>query len=308
MFKDILKCIESYNRIIIHRHSRPDGDALGSQLGLKHLILDNFSNKKVYCVGDMTARYSFIGEMDVIPDSFYDDALVFVLDCADPKLISDDRFQKASKLIKIDHHIKCCEYCDLELIDESFESCCGLIGYYAILNNLKLSKESATSLFTGIVTDSGRFRYDQTTSRTFYVVSKLMEYDIDTNYIYDSLYTESFDNILLRAKYVLKIQFSEKNVAYIMTTKEEIKEMNVDVFSISRGMVNTMAGIKGVDIWVNFTEDEDGIIAEVRSGKYNINPVCVKYGGGGHQKASGCGLKSFDECYEMIKDLEKLVQ
>ena len=95
----------------------------------------------------------------------------------------------------------------------------------------------------------------------------------------------------------------------IKTTKEELEALNVDVFTVSRSMVNTMAGIKGIDIWANFTEDFDkGVIVELRSSKYNINQIAVKYGGGGHPKASGATVESFAVVEEIIKDLEALIE
>ena len=83
----------------------------------------------------------------------------------------------------------------------------------------------------------------------------------------------------------------------------------MDIFTVSRGMVNTMSGIRGIDVWANFTEDEDNkIIVELRSSKYNVNQVAVKYGGGGHIKASGATVDSFEIVEEIIKDLESLIE
>jgi phosphoesterase RecJ-like protein len=73
-------------------------------------------------------------------------------------------------------------------------------------------------------------------------------------------------------------------------------------------MVNTMGDIRGVDIWVNFTETENGVLTEIRSNKFNINPVAVKYGGGGHAKASGATLKNRDEAMSLLNDLIKLTE
>ena len=102
---------------------------------------------------------------------------------------------------------------------------------------------------------------------------------------------------------------TEKNVAYIMTTQKDLKELNVDIFTVSRSMVNTMAGIKGIDIWANFTEDTNSkVIVEIRSSKYNINPIAVKFGGGGHAKASGATISSFDEAYKLLDCLDELVK
>ena len=79
MFKEALKAIKKYNRIIIHRHNYPDGDAYGSQIGLATLIKDNFPKKEVYCVGDKATRLPFMeGTMDEIPDSYYSGALAII--------------------------------------------------------------------------------------------------------------------------------------------------------------------------------------------------------------------------------------
>jgi phosphoesterase RecJ-like protein len=101
----------------------------------------------------------------------------------------------------------------------------------------------------------------------------------------------------------MKIQFTDYRVAYIYTDRAEAESYGFDTFTISRGMVNTMGDIRGVDIWVNFTETENGVLTEIRSNKFNINPVAVKYGGGGHAKASGATLKDRSEAMAMLEDL-----
>lgn len=307
MYNKVLEEIKKYDKIIIHRHMRPDGDALGSQLGLKEIIKYNFNEKEVYATGDMVDRYSFIGTVDEVTDEMYDNALVIVLDCSEKSLISDDRFSKGKMLIKIDHHIKREEFANIELIDESFESCCGLIADIAITLGLKLNSDSARLLYIGMVTDSGRFRYDATTSKTFFLASKLLEHNIDINEIYNNLYIEELEIAKLRAKYVLKMQLTENNVAYVKTTYKELLDEKVDFFTASRGMVNTMSGIKGIDVWANFTEDKEGnVVCELRSSKYNVNKIATKYGGGGHIKASGCTVNSFDVCDQILEDLNNL--
>ena len=82
----------------------------------------------------------------------------------------------------------------------------------------------------------------------------------------------------------------------------------MDIFSISCGMVGTMSDIKGIDIWVNFTETEKGVLCELRSSKYNINPIAVKYGGGGHAKASGATVKNRETAMAMLHDMELLTE
>ncbi len=309
MFESILSLIQQYNRIIIHRHTHPDGDALGSQIGLKHLILENFPGKEVYIVGDAAGRYSFMEDsvMDTLPDSAYQGALAIILDTSAKKLISDERYVLAAETARIDHHIFCETIANHEVTDTSYESCCGLITAFAQECGLRLSPLAAKSLYTGMVTDSGRFRYDSTTAQTFRLAAFLMENNIDTNEIFLNLYANDFEQMKLKAQYVLKIQFTPRNVAYIYTTLEEMDALQADTFSISRGMVSCMADIKGVDIWVNFTETPDGVLCELRSSRFNINPIAVKYGGGGHAKASGATVRDRATAMQMLSDLDAMM-
>lgn len=308
MFETVLRDIRQYDRIILHRHVKPDGDALGSQIGLKHIILENFPEKEVYMVGDGAGRYAFMEDsvMDEIPDEMYDGALAILLDTAAKSLASDDRYCLAAKSLRIDHHLFCGKFADEEIIQSGYESCCGLITEFAMECALRLSPLAAKSLFTGMVTDSGRFRYDCTTAHTFRLASFLMEHDFLPSEVYGELYADDYEFLKLRARFVLKIQFTEHHVAYIYTTREEVQALGRDTFTISRGLVNTMSDIRGVDIWVNFTESESGVLCELRSGKFNINPIAVKYGGGGHEKASGATLKSKEEAMQMLADLDAL--
>lgn len=310
MFEQVFAAVKGFDRIIIHRHKNPDGDAMGSQIGLKHILLENFPEKEVYMVGDRAGRYSFMedSQMDEIPDTLYSGALAVILDTSAKHLISDGRYSLADRTVRIDHHIFCESIADIEITDTSYESCCGLITQFAVECGLKLNPLAAQSLYTGMVTDSGRFRYDSTSANTFRLASVLMEQPFDTGALYANLYSDDLAHVQNKARFVFKIQKTEKNVAYIYTGLEEVSALDMDTFSISRGMVGTMADIKGIDIWVNFTETEAGVLCELRSNKYNINPVAVKYGGGGHAKASGAVVKDRQTAMAMLRDLEKLTE
>ena len=166
--------------------------------------------------------------------------------------------------------------------------------------------DAAKALYTGMITDSGRFRYDCTNAQTFKLASFLIERPFNTNDIYKNLYADDLSMMQLRAKYTLKIQTTDSGVAYIYTPLDEAKSYGVDDFTLSRAMVGVMSDIRGIDTWVNFTESEAGVLCEIRSNKYNINPIATKYGGGGHQKASGATLKSKDEAMALLEDLKAL--
>ncbi|MBO7304636.1 MAG: bifunctional oligoribonuclease/PAP phosphatase NrnA [Clostridia bacterium] len=310
MIEKIVEKIKKADTVIIHRHTNPDGDAIGSQVGLKYIIKENFPDKRVLAVGDAAGRYSFVegSTTDDVQDSDYEGALAIILDTSASALISDGRYTLAQDTARIDHHIFCEKIADAELVDTSYESCCGLVTEFALSAGLKIPPISAAALYTGMVTDSGRFRYDSTTDKTFRLASALMSVGVDIASIYKNLYTDDFERVKLRAQFVLKVKFTEKGVAYIYTTREELESYNADLFFISRGMVSTMSDLRGVDIWANFTESEGGVLCEIRSSKYNINPVAKKYGGGGHAKASGATLKDYGEAMALLADLEALLE
>lgn len=307
---EALELLKKYDTVIIHRHTNPDGDAMGSQIGLKNLLLDNFPEKKVYVVGDGAGRFSFMdgSVMDEISDETYRGALAVILDSAEHSLVSDDRYTLAEKTLRIDHHIFCEKFADVEIVETAFESCAGLVTHLAREWGLTINTSAAKALFTGIVTDSGRFRYDSTTPRTFSDAAFLLEKGFNPTEIYDKLYVDDFSMIKMRAGFVLNIRFTKNNVAYIYSDRKKVVGLGVSDFTVSRGMVNVMAEIRGVDVWVNFTESTDGtVLAELRSRNLDINKIAVKYGGGGHLKASGASLKDKAQAMEMLADLDKLV-
>ena len=310
MISKALDAIKQYDVIVIHRHTSPDGDAMGSQIGLKRIIEHNFPDKQVYAVGDDARRFSFMdgSQMDEISDDVYDGALAIVLDTSAKSLISDDRYTLADLRIRIDHHIFVEDIAEIDIDDTSFESCCGLVTYLAREWGLDVPVDAAKALFTGLVTDSGRFRYDSTTPRTFDLASFLLSKGFSATSIYNELYQDEFKNVKLRAEFVTAIRFTPANVAYIYTDLARVAQTGMEAQAVSRGMVNCMGEIKGVNTWVNFTECEQGVLCEIRSKNRNINQIAVAHGGGGHLKASGATLKDRQEAQIVLDELDKLTQ
>lgn len=308
MISKALDAIKQYDVIVIHRHTSPDGDAMGSQIGLKKIIEHNFPDKQVYAVGDDARRFSFMdgSKMDEISDDVYDGALAIVLDTSAKSLISDDRYKLADLRIRIDHHIFVEDIAEIDIDDTSFESCCGLVTYLAREWGLDVPVDAAKALFTGLVTDSGRFRYDSTTPRTFDLASFLLSKGFSATSIYNELYQDEFKNVKLRAEFVTAIRFTPANVAYIYTDLARVAQTGMEAQAVSRGMVNCMGEIKGVNTWVNFTECEQGVLCEIRSKNRNINQIAVAHGGGGHLKASGATLKDRQEAQIVLDELDAL--
>lgn len=310
MISKALDAIKQYDVIVIHRHTSPDGDAMGSQIGLKRIIEHNFPDKQVYAVGDDARRFSFMdgSQMDEISDEVYHGALAIVLDTSANSLISDDRYKLADLRIRIDHHIFVEDIAEIDIDDTSFESCCGLVTYLAREWGLDVPVDAAKALFTGLVTDSGRFRYDSTTPRTFDLASFLLSKGFSATSIYNELYQDEFKNVKLRAEFVTAIRFTPANVAYIYTDLARVAQTGMEAQAVSRGMVNCMGEIKGVNTWVNFTECEQGVLCEIRSKNRNINQIAVAHGGGGHLKASGATLKDRQEAMAVLDELDELAE
>lgn len=309
MFEPIHDLILRHDTIILHRHANPDGDALGSQIGLKHILKDAFPEKTIHQVGDAARRYAFMDDstMDDVPDEAYRDALAIILDTSARALISDERYALAAATARIDHHLFVEQIADAEAVDPSYESCCGMVADYARKHGLRLSPAAAKALYTGMVTDSGRFRYDGVSARTFELAAYLMEQPFDMGGVYRSLYASDIGQIKLRAQFAMKIELSPNGVAYIYTTLEEQRALKEDAAALSRGMVGVMADIKGVEVWVNFTEAPQGVLCELRSSAHNINPIAVKYGGGGHAMASGATVKDRAQAMAMLRDLDAML-
>lgn len=310
MYEDILAKVMGYQNIIIHRHSKPDFDAIGSQVGLKEILVENFPNKHIFVVGDQN-RFDMENDMQNIPDELYQDALVFILDVAVKHMVSDDRYKLAKEVIVIDHHKNACdiENASLVLSDSTFSACAELITDMALELNLKINPRAASFLYAGIVTDTGRFQWMHKPERVFLIASMLTGFGAKTTELYDFLYVETLESKQLKNYFSNRFVF-EDGIAYLKNDQEVFEKFNVDVFTVSRGMVNLAAGIDTIKIWLNFTFDAEKnvILGEFRSRGIKIVDIAKKYGGGGHEQACGASLQSWTQVDDVIADYKQLLK
>lgn len=305
LFKDI----EKYNTIIIHRHTRPDLDALGSQLGLAKIIKANYPSKEVYAVGDSTLKYSFIGDMDKISDDKYKGALVIIVDVAVSNLVSDTRYTMADKVWVIDHHKNECDITENVLLDTTRVAAAEYITYLVEEAGLKIPADAATALYGGIITDSGRFLYGTKVQNSLRIAADLVEAGANPRYIYDHIYIESLREREMKNYFSSRIQMKD-GVAWLINPQEVLDKFDCEFNDISRGMLSLMVGIEEIKIWCNFTYDKDSdtVKCEFRSRGIEIVDVAKELGGGGHANACGATIKSFDDVDPIIQTFIELLK
>ena len=304
----ILNKIKQYDTIIIHGHKRPDGDCYGAQFGLKNIIKQSFPNKKVFVVGETSDFVDFIGKMDQITDDTYEGALSIVVDTAVKDRISDQRYTLGREIIKIDHHIAVDQYGDLRWVDTTFPSCAQMITYfyYKFRNELKLTLEGAIALYTGIVTDTGRFRFRGVSKLTHQLAGLLIEKGVDVEFIDNKLSQESLEMIALKG-YVYSNFVTADGFVYIKMTRDVIEKYSV-TDEQAASMVNLIGGIQGYPVWALLIEYPGEIRIRLRSSGPTIDKLANNYGGGGHAKASGAKLDSWDDLPQFISDVEAVVK
>ncbi len=306
--KLIFEKIKEYDRIVIFRHKRPDGDAVGSTLGLRAILRLPYPHKEILANNSDYSDYvGFLGtEDEVRPDGFYAEALGIVIDTATSDRVSSPRYALCKELCKIDHHIPKETYGDYQWVEEHRSSACEMIAafYAAFKDELKMDVESATLIYAGMVTDSGRFRFRSVSGETMRLAGMLLDEGVDTDHLYARLYMKDFNSLKLQAYVYDRMKISEHGVAYICINRATQRRFKL-TFEQACAAVGYMDSIKDSLIWIAFIEADDGSIrVRLRSRFVTINEVAEKYGGGGHDCASGATVHGRKEMKALIADAD----
>lgn len=310
--KAILEKIREYKSIIISRHVRPDGDAVGSTLGLARILRLTFPEKQVFVVnGDYAEYTAFLGNEDAQPDAAcYAGSLAIVIDTATPDRISNKSWQSAREVIKIDHHIDVAPYGDIAWVEEHRSSACEMIAdfYMTFREELKIDREAATCIYAGMVTDSGRFRFRSVSGETLRCAAALLDLGVDTDTLFAHLYLEKLDAFRFRAYVYENIKMTPHGVAYIYVDRA-MKERFSLTDEEASNVVSCLDSIKGSIIWLAFIDNSDGatIRVRLRSRFVTVDKLANKYRGGGHDCASGATLMSPDEIPLLLADADALI-
>lgn len=319
--------LKTPKQIAIIPHRNPDGDALGSCLGLYHVLKQLNHTVKVVSPNEFPEFISWLPEADkvLVFEKNFDDCktflqgsdLVFTLDFNALHRAGDQMGSYLEKLRKpfvmIDHHQMPDDYAKITVSDTSFGSTCELL--YRFLEQLNLQQyintDAATCIYTGIVTDSGSFKFTKTTGDTHRIVARLIDLGVDNPKVHFSLFnTSSYNQLQLlgRALQQLKVM-PNHSTAYTFLTQQDLDEFQYQKGD-TEGIVNYGLSIKGINLAAIFIENkEEGIIKiSFRSeGDFDVNEFARSYfNGGGHINAAGG--KSFDSLNETILKFETVLK
>ncbi len=309
--RQILSEIKASDRILITRHIRPDGDAVGATKGLARILSLTYPEKEIFVINeDYSKHLEFLGGEDVeISDDVYRDSLCIVIDTGNVDRISNKKYSLCRKIIKIDHHIDNAPYGDISWVEDFRSSACEMIAdfYYTFSDELKIDKEAATYIFTGIVTDSGRFRFSSTTGDTMRYAASFLEFGLDTENIFSHLYLEDFDYLRFQSNIFKKAKITENGVVYLHIDRKTQKKYNL-TSETAGNVVSLLENIRGSLIWMAFVDADDKIRVRLRSRFVAINDLAEKYNGGGHAHACGATVYSKKEMGALISDADKLLK
>lgn len=312
VLQTIFDRIKAAETIMLFRHIRIDGDCVGATKGLQEIIRRTWPEKSVYLVDDEHSDYlSFLGADDApVSDEAYANALGIVIDVGNHERVSNQKYALCKELIKIDHHIERDPYGHINWVEDWRSSACEMIAafYEAFQDRLVLSKRAAECLYTGMVTDSGRFMYEGVTGDTMRLAGLILDSGVDTETLYSHLYLRTFDELKFKAAIYENMQLTPGGVAWIHVDMDMQKRFGL-TFETACTSISSLSDIKGVLCWLAFIDTPEGEIrVRLRSRFASINTIAEKYHGGGHACASGATVYSANEMQSLIQDADEHIR
>lgn len=308
-FQQIVNALETSEKVVIFPHIIPDGDTVGSSAALYHALKQK--GKDVYVlVEELVPEYLQFLSKDFtqeIPSDYYSD-LCIALDCSDMGRIGQrsEVYSKSKTTINIDHHRTNTFFGDLNYVDDEASATGEVVFNYLKALNTQIDQFIAESLYTAISTDTGSFKYTNTSSNTHCVAAELLEKGVDLNHISVELYQNvRLEKIRLEAKVLdhLSIFCKGKAVAAFVS-QEMLKEINAKMDE-TEGIIETLRNIQGVEIAVLFKEVNN---KEIKVGlrakrSADVSKIAMMFGGGGHVKAAGCSIyDNLENAQQLVKD------
>jgi len=318
-YSDIQKAVADSNSVLIFSHSAPDGDSVGSQLAFRNYLLSQNKDVVVINEGTIPSLYKNLPDVDSVSDienysskNHFD--LVVVLDCSNlarlgkaAKLIEDN-----VKIINIDHHPDNTSFGLINLVNEVSSSTSEILTEYFLRIDHPIDKKTATQLYTGIITDTGRFRYESTGRRTMELGGILIDYGAEPRKICDDIFYSVPPSILkMTGKMLEGSKFYEDGKICLMELSQDIIKKYNASFSDFDGLAEFTLHSENAIVGALLKElDDKTVKVSLRSkSDINVSEVAHLYGGGGHKNASGFVMKSSSETdrNELLDNLRGLI-
>ncbi len=307
-FDDIIK---NAKKILLLSHVNPDGDTLGSMCAMHSMILKRFKKKAdMSIVSNVPFNYRFLPNID-LAQRYFDKSLVYdlviTLDVAAIDRVKEAKifFDKAKCTINIDHHKTNPSFGDYNLIEPDASSCGEVLFNYFKKNNWEFTEDAAICLYTAIMTDTGNFRFENTSPNTFRAVADLVEFGANPNKLYKLCYESKTKNLVLFQNYcVNKAEFLNDNkIVYTTVYKKDLEKFSAGD-DYTDGIAETLRAIDSTEVSFVVKEVESKVTkVSMRSKHIDVAKICELFGGGGHTYAAGCTIKA------SVKDsIEKLLR
>lgn len=320
--KKVLEAIQKGKKFLISSHINPEGDAIGSQIALMSLLRKLKKEAMIVNESAVPHMLKFMKRSEWIlkemPKDFGYDTII-VLDCPDMSRIGkvNEYIAKDKPIINIDHHISNMNFGTFNWVDSEISSIGEMI--YELFRAFKvgIEQDDAMSLYVAIMTDTGSFRYSNTSAKTHRIAAELVDRGVKPYEIYTAIYeTNSLEDTSLLGEALGTLKVSDnKKVAWMWITKEMIKRTKGSLEG-TENIINFGRALEGVEVAVLFRETgtENKTKVSFRSkGKVDVNKLAAIFGGGGHMTASGCNVMGAREevekrvLEETIKSAEHLV-
>ena len=303
MFEEIISKIEQYDSIVIFGHLNPDGDCYGSQIALRNILRAHYPQKSIYCVGSGVKKFfDILGNMDIVSEETITHSLAILLDSNDLERAEDKRIFKALDFAKIDHHIDTFTFKEgPEIIDDKATSTCELIYLFAKENNFEIDLISASALYLGMMTDTGRFQFANNFVRMFEIARDLCDLGVDPVLLNKTNNLVPEITLDIKSFIYSHVKKTEDGIIYAVATKKDRDALGVTSAQMC-GNTSLLSYVVNHPIWFIASEtDTGGMQAELRSSMYNVQEIAVHFGGGGHTYAAGFTVKKFSQ--EVLDEL-----
>lgn len=293
---EIFNEIQKANSFVITAHDNPDGDAVGSCLAFATVLKEMGKTKIDVLFKDYPAIFDDLPNSDLIrkqaSQENYDMAIV--LDCPELKRVHKDfhkYFENSKVTVEFDHHLKNAMFADYDVVNPAAPACCEILVSSFRYMKIDISRDIATCLMAGIITDTGGFRFSSTTRETFEFAGWALSKGVNISKIYkESLMTKSKAQFEAEKLAVDRLEFyMDDKITFTYMTKEDEKNL-----AIRAGEFDGIAGIgitiKGVEVAIFAHERDEGYKLSFRSNNIDVSDICMLFGGGGHKLAAGCTI------------------